>query len=209
MYERWSESGPKETCRFITLRTVDSIDVFVRPVYKQVIVHSLNHFIASKGLVVYAWCLMTHHLHLLACTRGAASLEELETAYKTFTSAKILEAIETEPAVRKEWMLEHFREPSHLFGFSKKYQVWENDPEPAAPVMIRKPHLLLEHIEHIHQNPVRDKIVETPSEYLYSSARDYTGVKGLVQIIKIPVIEQQLAAMESINGNFFVRYIRN
>ena len=41
---------------FITLNVVDWVDIFIRPVYKQIIVHSLNHFIATKGLNVYAWC---------------------------------------------------------------------------------------------------------------------------------------------------------
>jgi putative transposase len=34
----------------------------------------------------------------------------------------------------------------------------------------------------IHNNPVRAEIVSNPVEYLYSSARDYAGEKGLVNI---------------------------
>jgi putative transposase len=95
----------KEACYFITFQTVDWVDVFIRPVYKQVIVHTLNHFIESKGLIVYSWCLMTHHLHLLAqaSPRGQV-IAELEKEYKAFTTNKILEAIDTEPTMRKEWM---------------------------------------------------------------------------------------------------------
>lgn len=207
--ERGDEYGPKETCRFITFQTVDWVDVFIRPVYKQVIVHSLNHFIESKGLIVYAWCLMTHHLHLLARSNGSAAIADLEAAYKSFTTAKLLEAIETEPGIRKEWILNRFREPGPMAGLINNYQVWENDTGAGRDMYVKRTGLLLEHIEHIHQNPVRDKIVDTPSEYLYSSARDYTGIPGLVRITKIPVIEQRLAASESMNGNFFVRYIRN
>ena len=58
-------NSEKQTCYFITLNTVDWVDIFIRPVYKQVVVHTLNHFIESKGLIVYSWCLMTNHLHLL------------------------------------------------------------------------------------------------------------------------------------------------
>ena len=68
---------------------------------------------------------------------------------------------------------------------------------------------MLEHFEYIHQTPVREKIVDMPIEYKYSSARDYSGINGLVNIIKLPAIEQQLAASETMNGNFFVKYIRN
>lgn len=203
------EYRARETCRFITLQTIDWVDVFIRPVYKQVVVHSLNHFIASKGLVVYAWCLMTHHLHLLARADKGSSITGLEEEYRSFTTTKILEAIETEPAARKAWMLDRFKEVGHLFGWMKKHQVWKARNDAGTVVHLRKPAVLLDHIEYIHQDPVRDKVVDIPAEYLYSSARDYAGIRGLVHITKIPLIAQQLAAPESMNGNFVVRYIRN
>lgn len=206
--ERGDEYGSKETCRFITLQTVDWVDVFTRPVYKQVIVHSLNHFIESKGLIVYSWCLMTHHLHLLARSNGNSSLSDLEAAYKSFTTTKILEAIETEPGIRKEWILDHFRDPIAT-SLVNRYQVWEDSGGDFRDISLKRTGFLLEHIEHIHQNPVRDKIVDIPSDYLYSSARDYSGMQGLVRITKLPLIEQQLAASGSMSGSFFVRYIRN
>lgn len=198
----------KEVCHFITLQTVDWIDVFIRPVYKQVIVHTLNHFIESKGLIVHAWCLMTHHLHLLVQTRPGVSMNELEIEYKKFTTTKILEAIETEPQIRKDWIMNRFNNAGSFLGLSKKCQLWQ-DCEEHVHIDIRKKDILLEHFDYIHQNPVRDKVVDIAGEYMYSSARDYSGIKGLINIIKLPVIEQQLAASETMNGNFFVKYIRN
>lgn len=193
--------------RLITLHTVDWIDIFIRPVYKQVIVHSLNHFIESKGLVVYAWCLMTHHLHLLGRSQSTP-LADLEDQYRSFTTEKIMDAIDTEPPGRKEWMMTHFKN-YNLFGLGKKTQVWESGKGQAAGIAMKKTALLPEHIEYVHREPVRDRIVEAPAEYLYSSARDYTGMKGLVAVTKPPFAEQQLAAAGFINGNFQVRYIRN
>lgn len=197
----------EKTACFITLQTVDSVDIFVRPVYKQVIVHTLNHFIESKGLIVYAWCLMTHHLHLLVAG-DCKSLEELKSEYKRFTTKKILEAIETEPEGRKDWMLRRFECQGSILGFMKKHQIWQETIKPSY-IDIDKDDLLLEKFDFIHQNPVRDRIVDTPAEYLYSSARDYTSSTGLVNITKLPTIELQLAAAETMNGNFFVKYIRN
>jgi len=196
-----------EACYFITFQTVDLVDVFIRPVYKQVIVHTLNHFIESKGLVVYAWCLMSNHLHLLAQTNDGVVIAELEKEYIDFTTKKILEAIETEPESRKKWMLQQFERTIHNTGM-QQYQVWQNCNHPVL-IDSRKKNLLLEHFEYIHQTPVRDKIVDIPGEYKYSSARDYSGIVGLVNIVKMPTIEQQLAASETMNGNFFVKYIRN
>jgi putative transposase len=198
----------KEACYFITFQTVDWVDVFIRPVYKQVIVHTLNHFIESKGLVVYSWCLMTHHLHLLAQAKQGQVIAELEKEYKSFTTNKILEAIDTEPPMRKEWMLSRFENFGTMLGLNKKYHVWQNCSHPLH-IDTQKKDILLEHFEYIHQNPVRDKVVDIPVEYKYSSARDYAGMQGLVNISRLPVVEQQFAAGETMNGNFFVKYIRN
>jgi hypothetical protein len=48
----------------------------------------------------------------------------------------------------------------------------------------------MEHITHIHENPVREKIVEHPEEYLFSSAKDYAGMTGLV---KVKVVQQPVS----------------
>jgi hypothetical protein len=37
-------------------------------------------------------------------------------------------------------------------------------------------------LEYIHQNPVKAGFVEKPEDYLYSSARNYYGIKGLIDI---------------------------
>ena len=45
---------PLDSCYFLTLNTVDKIDVFTRPAYKQVIADALNHFVEHQGLAIYA-----------------------------------------------------------------------------------------------------------------------------------------------------------
>jgi hypothetical protein len=34
----------------------------------------------------------------------------------------------------------------------------------------------------IHENPVRSGIVGNPEDYIYSSARNYSGMKGLIEV---------------------------
>ena len=207
----WREENThpgKQACYNITLSTVDCVDIFVRPVYKQVVVHTLNYFIEHKGLVVYAWCLMSNHLRLLARPEDGHKIEDIEHDYKSFTTAKIFEAIDTEPETRKSWIMDRFEHFGSIFSLSKKFQVWQTGNSPSH-IDLRKTELLLEQFEQIHQHPVRDRIVDAAQEYLYSSARDYSGMKGLVDITKLPAIEQQLAAVENMNGSFLVKYIRN
>jgi REP element-mobilizing transposase RayT len=198
----------KQAGYFITFDTVDWVDVFIRPVYKQVIVHTLNHFIDNKGLNLFAWCLMTNHLHLVAQAKDGFVIADIEKEFKAFTNNKILEALDTEPETRREWMMKRFENVGNILGLLKKFQVWQNSNNPSF-IDMRKTDQLIDHISLIHENPVRDRFVDSASEYPYSSARDYAGMKGLVKITKLPAVEQILAASESFNSNFFVKYVRN
>jgi hypothetical protein len=42
---------------------------------------------------------------------------------------------------------------------------------------------LEEKVNYIHHNPVKAELVGRAEDYLYSSARDYAGEKGLVEIV--------------------------
>lgn len=50
------------------------------------------------------------------------------------------------------------------------------------PIDLGTNFLLEQKLEYIHNNPVKQEIVLLPEHYLYSSARDYCGEKGLVNI---------------------------
>ena len=38
-------------------------------------------------------------------------------------------------------------------------------------------------MNYLHENPVKAGFVEHPDDWLYSSARDYAGKKGLLDIV--------------------------
>jgi hypothetical protein len=61
----------------------------------------------------------------------------------------------------------------------KYYKVWQDGNDAKE---IHSTAFLEEKMEYIHHNPVRAEIIANPEEYLYSSAIDYSGGKGLVNI---------------------------
>jgi len=69
----------------------------------------------------------------------------------------------------------------------EKFNCWQNCSSPLH-IDPSDSQLLLERIDHIHENPVRERTVELPEAYLFSSARDYAGVRGLVNV---KVVQQQ------------------
>ncbi|MGB0525874.1 MAG: transposase, partial [Flammeovirgaceae bacterium] len=112
---------------FLTLTVVDWIDVFTRPAYKLIIVDSLKFCQKRKGLLLYAWCLMSNHLHLIASTKENIHLANLLRDFKQFTAKRILKAIEEELESRKDWMLYQFAYHAKYRTSNKKYKFWRID----------------------------------------------------------------------------------
>ncbi len=166
---------------FLTLNVVDWVDVFTRPLYKLVMVDALNRFVDSNGLVINAWCLMSNHLHLLAQAKEGQSFPVLIRDLKKHTAKKIFEAIAAEPDLRKDWMLQRFEHFSQCFKKIEKYSLWQNCSN-SQYISTNNTQMLLDHTKFIHENPVRDSVVEFPEDYIFSSARDYAGIKGLVDV---------------------------
>ena len=50
---------------FLTMTVVDWIDVFSRKNHCDAIIDSLKYCQAHKGLVVFAYCIMSNHIHLV------------------------------------------------------------------------------------------------------------------------------------------------
>ena len=55
----------KEASYFLTLTVVGWADVFTRPVYKDAIIESLHYCQKQKGLNIFAYVIMTNHIHLV------------------------------------------------------------------------------------------------------------------------------------------------
>jgi putative transposase len=87
---------------FITFATAGWIDVFTRRDYKDIFLESVRYCQREKGLVVYAWCLMTNHVHMIIGRAGEAGMEEIIRDLKKFTATQICKAIEIEPAGKSQ-----------------------------------------------------------------------------------------------------------
>lgn len=168
---------------FVTSTVVDWMDVFTRPLYKHVIVESLEYCQANKGLDIYAWVLMTNHLHMIVGTKGKVMIGDVLRDFKKFTSKKLIEAIQGNlQESRKEWLLDRcgFRAANdkNIAG----YKFWQDGNHIEQ---INTYDFYRQKLDYIHQNPVKQEIVERPEDYLYSSARNYTRMDGLIKVIVV------------------------
>jgi putative transposase len=60
-----------------------------------------------------------------------------------------------------------------------QHQVWQ---EGFHPKEIITEEMLRQKLDYIHHNPVRLGLVDRPEDWRYSSARDYFGQDGLLEI---------------------------
>ena len=165
---------------FLTFTITDWLDVFTRSCYKIILVDSLNYCIDNKGLTIYAWCLMSNHLHLVANANENFRLSDIIRDFKKFTAKRIVEAINSENESRKDWLLYRFSFAGKFDHRIKNYKVWQDT---SHPILLDSNYLIDQKINYIHQNPVRALIVENADEYLFSSACDYAGKTGMVKVV--------------------------
>jgi len=164
---------------FLTFTVVDWLDVFTRKEYKIIIVDSLNYCIKNKGLTVFAWCLMSNHLHLVCRADEGYNISGIIRDFKKYTSKAIANMMSEIPENRKDWMLHRFELAGKFDNRIKKYKFWQ---ETNHAVLLDNVEKIDQRINYIHKNPVRALIVANPHEYLFSSAVDYSGEKGFVDV---------------------------
>lgn len=169
-----------EKAYFVTLTVVDWVDVFSRKSYKLAIIESLKYCQKSKGLEIYAWCLMSNHLLLIAKAVGTQSLSEILRDFKKFTSKMLVAKLQDSDESRRYWMLNRFRFKGKYLGRIKNYKFWQDGNHPE---IIYTPEFFYEKLKYVHQNPVREMIVSNPEDYLFSSARNYAGMDSLIDIV--------------------------
>lgn len=166
---------------FLTLTIVQWIDLFTRREYRDIVVHSLQHCIHHKGLSIYAWVIMSNHLHLVARCQSPHRMSDFLRDFKKFTSKEIMKTVLDIPESRREFLVDKFAFEARRTGRAKDFKVWKDDNH--AIDLDNNGIDMMEKIDYIHLNPVKAGLVDDPADYVYSSARDYSYRKGLIDVL--------------------------
>lgn len=164
---------------FLTFTVIDWVDVFSRKEYRYIITDSLNFCIKKKGLTIFAWVLMTNHLHLIARAKSGYELSSIIRDFKKFTARNIIEEIKNISESRRVWMLKKFAFAGKRLKRIPGYKFWKDDNH---AILLDNNEMIDQKLEYIHNNPVAAMIVNSPEQYVFSSARDYYGEKGLIKV---------------------------
>lgn len=167
---------------FVTLTVVGWIDIFTRHNHKIAVVESLKFCQEKKGLELFSWCLMSNHLHLIILSKDKDKLPDIIRDFKRFTTRTIIKQIKDEPESRREWLLRSFRNAAAAHAKSEDYKMWQDG---FHPIELYTDKFTKQKLNYIHQNPVKEMLVQHSYEYMFSSAKNYAGLDGLLEVSKI------------------------
>ncbi|MBK6962549.1 MAG: transposase [Bacteroidales bacterium] len=172
----------QNAAHFVTMTIVGWIDIFTRKIYREIVLDSFKYCQKEKGLEIFGYVIMSNHIHLIARAKEKNSLSDVLRDFKKFTSKQMILAIQEEPESRREWMLKLFAVAGKSNSNNKDFQIWQQDNH---AVVLYSNGFIIEKLDYIHNNPVRSGIVENPKDYLFSSARNYEDLEGLLEVIRL------------------------
>jgi putative transposase len=165
---------------FITFAVVSWVDVFTRKQYQDIVVESLRFCQNQKGLILYAWVVMSNHVHLIVSAELDSKVSDILRDFKKYTSVQILRAISNNPhESRRSWMMKIFEDAGLQNARNTNHQFWRQHNH---PIELRSNIMKGQRLDYLHANPVKAGMVDYPEDYVFSSARNYVGRFGLLDI---------------------------
>ena len=163
---------------FLTFQVIDWVDVFSRKEYRDIALQSLDFCRKGKGLQIWAYVIMTNHIHAILSARDG-NLPAIIRDFKRFTATHIIKAIQTPQESRSDWMLKRFEFAARSNVRSSHHQFWTHENH--AEVNYSQD-FFIQKLTYIHMNPVRAGWVLKPEDWYCSSLRNYLGLPAPIEI---------------------------
>jgi REP element-mobilizing transposase RayT len=128
----------------------------------------------ERGVRIYGYVILENHLHWIA---AGEDLSEQVGRLKSFTARRILDEMELHGFAT---LLEELRFFKLRHKTDQTYQLWQ---EGSHPQQIQNEEMMRQKLEYMHHNPLRRGYVDDPIHWRYSSARNYAGAKGLIEVV--------------------------
>ena len=147
--------------------------MFTRPDAVQILLDSWTHQRLHDDLRLFGFVILENHLHFLA---QAPRLDKCLSSFKSFTAARLIDLLD---ARKEERLLARLRFAKLAHKRDREYQFWQ---EGSHAEMVFSETVMREKLDYIHRNPVKRGYVDSPEHWRYSSARNYLGQPGLIDI---------------------------
>ena len=142
---------------YLTFQIVQWVDVFTRNEYQQVIVNSFDYCKKNKGLELYAYVIMTNHIHVIARANEPFHLSDIIRDFEKFTANELLSLMQQPTESRSDWMMKRFEFSAKSNARNSVFQLWTHENH---AIELLTPKFTQQKLDYIHNNPVRAGIVE-------------------------------------------------
>ncbi len=159
---------------FMTDTVVAWLPIFTRPNLAQIIFESWQFLQRERGILIFGYVIMENHLHWIA---SGDDLADQVKRFKSYTARRIIDELEHSGYGTLLQELQYFKLRHKI---DQKYQLWQ---EGSHPKQIENDEMMLQKLEYMHNNPVRRGYVDDPLHWRYSSARNYAGLPGMIEIV--------------------------
>ena len=168
---RYKITNP-EMLHFITLTVLHWIPVFTRQETVNILLESIK-FLAKDGLKVYAYVILENHCHFVIQSK---QLDRDIAHYKSYTAKQMIQYLSNNNVKQ---ILEQLAFYKKAHKNDRAYQFWQ---EGVHPELIQNDEMMRQKINYIHLSPVKRGYVDQAEHWRYSSARDYLGQLGLLEV---------------------------
>ncbi len=168
---RYKITDPQQP-HFVTLTVLHWIPIFTRPATANIVLDSLR-FLSREGLKIYAWVILENHCHFVLQSKA---LDRDIARLKSWTGKNLIQYL-VENNIHQ--ILEQLAFYKKAHKDDRAYQFWQ---EGVHPELIQSENMMRQKVDYIHQNPVKRGYVDEAAHWRYSSARDYSGAAGLLEV---------------------------
>ena len=158
---------------FMTATVVAWLPVFSTPRFAEIVLDSWRFLQAERDIDNLAYVIMENHIHWIAV---GPQLSKRVGEFKSFTATSILREMQQRKYNTLLQELTYFKQRHKT---DQTHQLWQ---EGSHPQVIETDQVMLQKIEYTHNNSLRRGYVDEPTDWRYSSARNYAGLTGLIEV---------------------------
>ncbi len=159
---------------FMTYTVLHWIPVFTHPETVKILLDSLSYLI-QESMKLYAYVILENHMHFIAQSDHP---ERDISRFKSYTAKNLIRFFSEK---KIKMILDQLAFYKKAHKSDRTYQFWQ---EGIHPEWIQNEIMMRQKIEYIHQNPVKRGYVDKPEYWRNSSARNYMGIEGLLDVCR-------------------------
>ena len=159
---------------FLTCTVAAWLPVFSRPEFAKIILESWRFLQNERDIDILGYVIMENHVHWIAV---GPDLSKKVGNFKSFTARQIIDQMKERGY---QTMLDELEFYKLRHKSDQTHQLWQ---EGNKPKQISSDVIMRQKLEYTHSNPLRRGYVDDPVHWRYSSARNYAGQTGLLDIV--------------------------